>query len=172
MATEIISWSISTKVWGRGRTCNPWLCLLMEIHVWYIWSSTSGPDNYILFYVPTWTFLAPLWKSGGYIKISFPLNILKTIDRISPNFVYASNLELLRGIFPTIVPELWPLVYHRNFVSAQYLETKLTEFHQILYAFILTRSTLGSLHIIFRTFAPELSSLIYAKILFPLNIFR
>ena len=29
------------------------------------------------------------------------------------------------------------------FVSAQYLENKLTEFHQVIYAFILARSKLG-----------------------------
>ena len=41
-----------------------------------------------------------------------------------------------------------------------------------IYAFILTRSTLGLLHIIFCTFVPELWPLIYSKILFPLNILR
>ena len=107
--------------------------------------------------------------------------------------------------------------------SAQYLENKLTDFHQILYmhsfwqdlawdcntlffahlyqsngpwftpkfcfrsisweqmdrispnfiyAFILTRSTLGLLHIIFRTFVSELWPLIYAIISFPYNIYR
>ena len=39
-------------------------------------------------------------------------------------------------------------------------------------AFIFTRSSLGSLHIIFPTFVPELWPLIYAKILFLLNILR
>ena len=43
-----------------------------------------------------------------------------------------------------------------------------TKFH---YAFVLTRSSLGLLHIIFRTFVPELWPLIYSKLLFPLNIF-
>ena len=41
-----------------------------------------------------------------------------------------------------------------------------------IYAFILTRSTVELLHIIFRTFVPELESLIYSKILFLLNILR
>ena len=41
-----------------------------------------------------------------------------------------------------------------------------------IYAFILTRSTLGLSHIIFRIFVPELWSLIYAKILFQFNILR
>ena len=42
------------------------------------------------------------------------------------------------------------------FISAQYLENKLTDFHQLVYiAFILTRSTLGLLHIIFRILVPR-----------------
>ena len=64
-----------------------------------------------------------------------------------------------------------PSFYH-NFVSAQYLENKLIEFHQILYAFILTRFALGLFHIIFHTFVPELWSLLYAKIWFSLNTLR
>ena len=59
-----------------------------------------------------------------------------------------------------------------NFVSAQYLENKLIEFHKILYAFILTRSTLGLLRIIFRSIVPELWPLIYPIISFQLNIVR
>ena len=39
-----------------------------------------------------------------------------------------------------------------------------------VYAFILSRSTLRSLQVIFRKFAPEFWPLIYSKILFPLNI--
>ena len=59
------------------------------------------------------------------------------------------------------------------FVSVQYLENKLTDFHQnFIYAFILTRSTLGLLHIIFGTFLPELWPMIYSKILFSFNILR
>ena len=50
----------------------------------------------------------------------------------------------------------------QNFVSAQYLQNTLTEFHQIL--FILTRSKLELLYIIFGTFVPELWPLIDAKI--------
>ena len=41
-----------------------------------------------------------------------------------------------------------------------------------IYKFILTRSSLGLLHVIFRTFVPELWHLIYVKISFPLNISR
>ena len=54
------------------------------------------------------------------------------------------------------------------FVSAQYLENKWTEFHQILNI----TPILGSVHITFCKFLPELWRLIYAKILFPLNILR
>ena len=59
----------------------------------------------------------------------------------------------------------------QNFVSAQYLENKWTALN-FIFAFILTRSTLGSLHIIFRIFVPDLWPLIYAKISFPLNILK
>ena len=48
-----------------------------------------------------------------------------------------------------------------EFVTAQYLENKLTEFYQILYV---PRSRLGLLHIIFPTTVPELWPLIYAGI--------
>ena len=60
-----------------------------------------------------------------------------------------------------------------NFICVQYLENKWAKFHQIfIYAFILTRSKLGLLHIIYRTFVLELWTLIYAKISFPFNILR
>ena len=61
----------------------------------------------------------------------------------------------------------------QNFASAQYLGNKIGRISpNFIYAFLLTRSNLGLLHIIFHTFVPELWSLIYAKILFPLNILR
>ena len=42
-----------------------------------------------------------------------------------------SRLGLILVIFCTFLPELWPLIDLRlNFVFAQYLENKLTEFHQ------------------------------------------
>ena len=47
------------------------------------------------------------------------------------------------------------LDFRRNFVFAQYVENKLTEFYPNLYnVFILARSSLGLLHVIFRTFVP------------------
>ena len=49
----------------------------------------------------------------------------------------------------------------QNFVSAQYLENNLIEFYQMFfYGFILTRPTVGLVHLIFRIFAPELWPLI------------
>ena len=42
----------------------------------------------------------------------------------------------------------------------------------LTYAIILTRSTLGLLAVIFRTFVPVLWPLIYAKILFTFSILR
>ena len=63
------------------------------------------------------------------------------IGRISSNFIYAfiltrSTLGLLHIIFRTFVPELWPLIYAKFFVSAQYLENKWTDFDQTLYNYL------------------------------------
>ena len=75
--------------------------------------------------------------------------------------------------FSEICTRVMALDLRLNFISVQYLENKWTKFHQIfIYAFILTRSTLGLLHIIFRTFVPELWPLIYAKISFPFQYFE
>ena len=149
------------------------------------------------------------------------------MNRISPNFIYAfiltrSSLELLHLIFPHLYESYGPWS-SQNFVSAQYLENKLTEFHQILYmhsywqdlawdcymsvflhlyqsygpwftlkfcfrsiswdqidrispnfiyAFTLTKSSIGLIHLILFTFVPELWPLMYVKIYFPLNILR
>ena len=64
-----------------------------------------------------------------------------------------------------------------NFISAQYLENKLTIcLPYFVYVLILTRSRLGLLHIIFCTFVIELWPLtdvrISFRILFPFNILR
>ena len=61
----------------------------------------------------------------------------------------------------------------QNSVSAQYHENKWTDFdHNFILLFILTRSTLGLLTVIFRTFVLVLWPLIYAKISFQFNILR
>ena len=82
------------------------------------------------------TFVPELWPLI-YAKISFPLIILRTIDRISPNFIYAfilteSTLGLLHIIVDTFVSELWPLVYAKISFPLNNLRTLLTKFHQIL----------------------------------------
>ena len=40
---------------------------------------------------------------------------------------------LYQSYGPVFVSELWPCIYTKNFVSAQYLGNQLIEFHQILY---------------------------------------
>ena len=107
-------------------------------------------------------FVKELWPFID-VRITLPLNILR----------HSGLLLHARYCSGAIVRFSDNSSLSQNFVSAQYLENKLTEFHQILYyAFILTRSTLGLLHVIFRTFVPELWPLIYSKISFPLNILR
>ena len=69
--------------------------------------------------------------------------------------------------FSEICTRVIALYLHQNFVSAQYLENQLVEFPpNFIYASILTRSSLGLLHVIFGIFVPELWPLIYAKICF------
>ena len=61
----------------------------------------------------------------------------------------------------------------QNFISAQYLLEQIDRISpNFIYAFTLTRSSMGLIHIIFFTFVPELWPLIYAKISFWLNILR
>ena len=66
----------------------------------------------------------------------------------------------------------------QNFVSAQYLENKLTDFTKFsIYALILIRPSLGSvsigsLPVIFHKFVTKLWRLIGNRILFLLNILR
>ena len=60
----------------------------------------------------------------------------------------------------------------QTFVFTQYLEQIDRISPNFINAFILIRSSFGLLHIIFRTFVPELLPLNYAQILFPLNILR
>ena len=50
------------------------------------------------------------------------------MDRISPNFIYAfiltrSMFGFLNIIFPTFVPELWPLIYSKNLSLLNILRT-------------------------------------------------
>ena len=78
------------------------------------------------------SFFPNLYQSYGLWftpKFCFRSIFWGPIDRITPNFIYAfiltrSSLGLLHSIFRGFV---------RDFLSAQYLENKLTEFHQISY---------------------------------------
>ena len=107
-------------------------------------------------------FVRELWPFID-VRLMLPLNILR----------HSGLLLHARYCSGAIVRFSDNSSLRQNFVSTQYLENKLTEFHQILYyAFILTRSKSGLLHVIFHTFVPELWPLIYSKILFPLNILR
>ena len=91
-----------------------------------------------------------------YAKISFPLNISEQIDRFSQNFIYTltlmtrSRLELIRIIFCTIVLALWPLIYAKICFRSISLEQTDRFSLNFIYVFILTKSKLGLLHIIFR----------------------
>ena len=116
-------------------------------------------------------FSAHLYQSYGpwfTPKFCFPSISGEQMDRISPNFIYAfiltrSTLGLLHIIFRTFVLELWRLIYSKTLFLLNILRTNgqiLTKLY--IYFFILTRSTLGLLAVIFRTFVPVLWPLIYA----------
>ena len=121
------------------------------------------------------TFLPELWPLIN-AKISFLFNIWRTNGQNFTKFyiclhIYMIYVGIVRHHFWHICTRVMAPDLRKYFVSAHYLENKLIEFHQILYAFILTRSTLGSLHI-FRTFVPVLWPFIYVKISFPFTILR
>ena len=115
-------------------------------------------------------FFAPLYQSYGpwfMPKFRFHSISWELIDRISPNFIY--------------IHSYWQDLYwdcHTTFSAHLYQsygpcwEQIVMSSPNFIYAFILTRSTLELLHIIFCTFVPELWPLIYAIISFPLNILR
>ena len=122
-----------------------------------------------------WIFVPELW-SWFTPEFCFRSISLEQIDRFSLNFIYAfilirSRLGLLHIIFRTFVPELWPLIYAKIWYPLNILTTNwliFTKFY--IYAFILIRSRLGLLHMIFRTFVLVLWPLINARFLFPLYI--
>ena len=116
-------------------------------------------------------FVPELWPLI-YSKISFPLNIVRTNGQILTKLyitIYTDKIYvgIVNCHFLHICTSVMTLDLRQNFVSVQYLENKWTEFYLILYMHsYLTRSTLGLLHIIFRTFGP------YSKNWFPINILR
>ena len=87
------------------------------------------------------------------------------MDRISPNFIYAFILTraskgLLHIICPKFLQDLWPLIYARISFRLNILRTNQQNFTKFfIYAFTLTRSSLGLVHIIFGKFVTELWSL-------------
>ena len=80
-----------------------------------------------------------------------------------------SSLGLLHVIFCKLYQNYGPW-FMPKFRLAQYLESLLTFYFYFIYAFLLTRTSLELLHIIFRTFVLELWPLICAKFSFPFSI--
>ena len=66
--------------------------------------------------------------------LSFPSISWEQFDRISPKFIDKIYIRVVTNYFGRFVTELFmTLDWCQNFFYAQYLENKLTEFHQILY---------------------------------------
>ena len=103
-----------------------------------------------------------------YIQIWLPLNILEFHQILYMH----SDWQDLQVIFPTFYLSYCPWFTSKfpfHSISWEQIDIFLPNF---IYGFILTRSSLGLLHVLFRTFVPELWSLIYTKISFPLNILK
>ena len=99
-------------------------------------------------------------------KIRFNSVFWELFYRINPNFVCAlilkwSILGLFHVIFPNLYQSHGPLFLRQNFVSAQYIENRLTEFYQILYMHSYWQDLAWDCY---TSFVPELWPLIYAKI--------
>ena len=60
-----------------------------------------------------------------------------------------SSLEFLQVIFRHFVPELWPLIYAKISFPLNILRINWQNFTNFVYAFILTISSMGLLHVIF-----------------------
>ena len=117
-----------------------------------------------------WVIIAMLWERARLYRIlvvchSIPSSArhnffhFRSISwglfyRIYPNFVCAlifawSSLGLLHVIFPKIVPELRPLIYAKISFPLNILRTHRQNFTKFYNAPILTRSSLGLLHLNF-----------------------
>ena len=110
------------------------------------------------------------------IIFSFPLNIFRTLFIEFIQILYENWLwhdlpwDCYRSFFPHLYQSYGPWFtskFHFSSISWDLLDIFSPNF---IYAFMLTRSSLGLLHVIFRKFVPELWPFIYAKILFPFNI--
>ena len=114
-------------------------------------------------------FVIELWPLID-VRISFPLNLenkmiefhqILCID-IDKNYV-----GIVTCHFCTFIPRLWPLIDVKNFCFRSISLEQIDKISQnFLYEFILTRSKLELLHLIFGTFVPELWPLIYDRISF------
>ena len=83
------------------------------------------------------TFVPELWPLV-YAKISFPLNILGTTRHNFTKFyiciyIHKIQLGIVTRHFSESCTRVMALCSRQYFVSAQYLENQLVEFHQILY---------------------------------------
>ena len=119
-------------------------------------------------------FVTELWPLI-YAEILFLLNILRT-DIFSPLYMHSYWQDLAWDCYmsffahwyqsfgPWFVPK-----FHFPSISWETIDRMLQNFRS---AFILARSSLGLLHIIFRIIVSELSPFIYTKILFLLNTLR
>ena len=122
-------------------------------------------------------FVPELWPLI-YFPISFPLNILRTtlqfFHRILYMHLYWQDLvwDCYTSFFGNLYQSYGPLLTPKFRFRSIYWETNGRISPKFINAFILTRSSLGLLHIIFRKFVPELWPFIYAKISSPLNILR
>ena len=124
------------------------------------------------------SFFANLFQSYGpwFIpKILFPLNILRTIDIYSPNFIYAfiltrSSLGLLHVIFRTFVTELWSLICAQILFLLNILRTNGQNFTKFYICIYIDKINVGIVTHHFSHVFPE--SLIYAKISVLFNILR
>ena len=87
------------------------------------------------------SFFANMYQSYGpwfTPKFCFRSLSWELFYRIYPNFVCTlmltwSSLGLFRVIFQNLYQSHGPWFLRQNFISAQYIENNLTEFHQILY---------------------------------------
>ena len=87
-------------------------------------------------------------------RISFSLNILRGIRQNYTKFYICIYIDKISVVivahnFLHICNRTMALDSRQNLVFADYLENKLTEFHQNLYIFILTKSKLGLIRLFF-----------------------
>ena len=143
------------------------------------WTKIRGNDELIK---------APLWKRGGYI--GFGLSVIPSVRSfvrhnffVPAQYLQNSFIEFIQILyvhwywhalawdcytsFSPNFTRVMALYLRRNFVSAWELLDIFSP--NFIYTLMLTRS---SLHIIFQTYVLELWPLIYAEILFLLNILR